>query len=167
MGERPKIKIVLTSFDKILEILSWTAIVAIWYHTIIHFTKLPDIIPNHYNFAGQVDSYGSKYNILALPILATLLFIGMTILNKFPHLFNYPTPITSDNAFKLYTSATRLLRILKFMLVMIFGFIAFQSINIANGKTNSLGAWFLPLILGMIFIPILYFLIMASKTKSR
>ena len=66
--------------------------------TVANYFELPEIIPTHYNEAGEADSYGDKLNILALPIISTLLFIGLTILNKRPHLFNYPSEITKENA---------------------------------------------------------------------
>jgi uncharacterized membrane protein len=167
MGKRPKINIVLTKADKIIEMVSWIALFALWIFTLINFTNVPDTIPIHFNFAGEADNFGSKYNIIALPMVATTLFIGLTVLNKFPHAFNYPTPITTDNAIKLYTNATRLIRMLKLIIVIVFGLIAIQTISAVTEKTNSLGTWFLPLSMGMIFVPILYFLIRSFNTKSH
>ena len=163
MNERPKIQLELTTTDKIFEILGWTSILAIWVLTITNYTNLPDTISIHYNGVGQADGFGDKGNILALPITATILFIGLTILNKFPHVFNYPTNISADNALRQYTNATRLIRYLKFIIVVIFGLIAFQTIRNVNGQASGLGVWFLPLILGLIFIPLTYYCIKSSK----
>ena len=167
MNERPKIKLKLTTTDKIFEILGWTSILAIWVLTITNYTNLPDTIPIHYNGAGQADGFGGKGNILTLPLIATILFIGLTILNKFPHVFNYPTNITADNALRQYTNATRLIRYLKFIIVVIFGLIALQTIRNVNGQTSGLGAWFLPLTLGLIFFPMTYFMIKSFKTTKQ
>jgi len=166
MGERPKLKLELTTFDKTLEILGWTSILAIWVLTITNYTNLPDTIPIHYNGAGQADGFGGKATILTLPIIATVLFIGLTILNKFPHIFNYPTNITQDNALRQYTNATRLIRYLKLIIVIIFGLIAFKTIENANGEADGLGMWFLPLTLGLIFIPLTYYIIKTLKTQQ-
>lgn len=167
MNERPKIKLELTTFDKTLEILGWICIFAIWVLTFTNYTNLPDTIPIHYNGAGQADGFGGKGNILTLPLIATVLFIGLTILNKFPHVFNYPIDITPDNAFRQYKNATRLIRYLKFIIVVIFGLIALQTIRNVNGQTNGLGVWFLPLALVLIFIPLTYFLIKSFKTTKK
>ncbi|MFM7765447.1 MAG: DUF1648 domain-containing protein, partial [Sphingomonadales bacterium] len=128
--------------------------------------NLPDTIPTHYNGAGQADGFGGKGYILTLPLIATVLFIGLTILNKFPHIFNYPTNITQDNALRQYTNATRLIRYLKFIIAVIFGLIAFKTIQNANGQADGLGIWFLPLTLGLIFIPLTYYIIKTLKTKQ-
>lgn len=167
MNERPKLKLELTTSDKALEILGWISMLAIWALTITSYTILPDTIPIHYNGAGQADGFGGKGNILTLPLIATILFIGLTILNKFPHVFNYPTNITTDNALRQYTNATKMIRILKLVFVVVFGLIVLQTIRNVKGETNGLGAWFLPLTLGLIFIPIIYFTIRSFKAKSK
>jgi len=167
MNERPKIKLELTSTDKLFELLGWISILAIWVMTTINYPNLPDTIPIHYNATGQADSFGGKVNILTLPLIATILYIGMTILNKFPEIFNYPVNITSDNAKRQYTNATRMIRYLKFIVVVVFGLISLQTIRNVNGQTKGLGVWFLPLTLGMIFIPLIYFVVKSFKTTKQ
>ena len=166
MEERPKIKLELTKADKILEIVGWLLIIVIWGFTITNYSNLPETIPTHFNGAGQTDGFGGKATILTLPLIATILFIGLTLLNKFPHVFNYPINITQDNAFKQYTNATRLIRYLKIIIVFIFGLIAFKTFQNANGEADGLGVWFLPLTMGLIFIPLIYFVSKSFKTKQ-
>lgn len=167
MSERPKIKLELTRTDKTLEVLGWISILVIWVLTITNYTNLPDTIPIHYNGAGQADGFGEKDNILALPIISTILFIGLTVLNKFPHVFNYPTNITAENACQQYTNATRMMRVLKLVIVIIFGLIVLQTIRHVNGQTIGLGVWFLPLTVGLMLIPTIYFLIKSFKTTKQ
>lgn len=166
MEERPKIKLELTTPDKIFEIVGWVLIIVVWGLTITNYSNLPETIPIHYNGAGQADGFGGKATILILPLIATILFIALTVLNKFPHVFNYPTSITQDNAFRQYTNATRLIRYLKLIIVFIFGLIAFKTIQNANGEADGLGVWFLPLTMGLIFIPLIYFVSKSFKTKQ-
>ena len=166
MNERPKIKLEHTTIDKIFEILGWISIFAIWVLTITNYSNLPDTIPTHYNGTGQADGFGGKATILTLPLIATVLFVGLTVLNKFPHIFNYPTNITQDNALRQYTNATRMIRYLKLIIVIIFGLITFKTIQNANVEANGLGIWFLPLTMGLIFIPLTYFVIKSFKTTK-
>ena len=166
MEVRPKIKLELTTADKAFELVGWLSIAAVWILTIKSYNNLPDTIPIHYNTLGQADGFGGKSNILTLPIIATILFVGMTILSKFPHIFNYPINITNENALSQYTNATRLIRYLKLILVILFGLIAFKTIQNANGQAVGLGVWFLPLTLGLIFIPLIYFIVQSFKTKQ-
>ncbi len=110
MANRPKLKLKLTAYDKALEALGWAMLVATWSITIASYAKLPATIATHFNFMGMADSFGSKINILLLPSMATVLFVGLTILNLYPNIFNYPTSITEENAFRQYRNATRLIR---------------------------------------------------------
>ena len=166
MEERPKIHLELTTTDKAFELIGWLSIIAVWVLAITNYNNLPDTIPVHFNETGQADGFGGKVNILTLPLIATILFVGLTILNRFPHIFNYPTRITKENALMQYTNATRLIRYLKLTVVFIFGLIAFQTIQHANGKTDGLGLWFLPLTLALIFIPLLYFVTKSFKNRQ-
>jgi len=165
MEERPRIKLELTTTDKTFELIGWLLIIAIWSLTIINYSNLPNIIPTHFNGAGQADGFGEKRMIFILPLIATVLFIGMTVLNKFPHAFSFPTNITKENAITQYTNATRMIRYLKLIIVVIFGLISFKTIQHANGQTEGLGVWFLPLILGLTFLPTMYFLAKSFVTK--
>ena len=166
MNKRPKIKLQLNQTDKILEVLGWVSVVGIWALTLTNYSILPEIIPIHFNGAGKADGFGNKTQIFVLPIISTLLFIGLTTLNKYPYMFNYPSQITKENAVHQYTNATRMMRVLKLVIVVLFGLIVFRKIQIVNGHADGLGTWFLPLTMGMIFIPMLYFLIKSLKKKT-
>jgi uncharacterized membrane protein len=166
MNKRPRLKLEFSTTDKLFEIGGWVLISVVWVLTLAYYPNLPDTIPTHYNGAGQADGFGGKATILTLPLIASILFIALTVLNRFPHVFNYPTSITQENAFKHYTNATRLLRYLKLIIVFIFGLITFKTINYANSEEDGLGVWFLPLTMGLIFIPLIYFLIKSFQSKQ-
>ncbi len=163
--ERPKINLIPSTSDKIVEVLGWIILLVLWGWTITHYSSLPGTIPTHFNATGQADGFGSKATILSLPVIASLLFIGLTVLNRYPHIFNYPCPVTQDNALRLYTLATRMLRYLKLVLLLVFGGIEFMTIQNATGKEAGLGAWFLPLTLVLVFLPLIYFVVKSFKSN--
>lgn len=166
MEERPKIKLEWTKTDALFEIIGWLFVVSVWIITSTAYATLPAIIPTHFNGAGVADGFGGKATIFTLPLISTILFIGMTILNQFPHVFNYPTEITAENALSQYTNATRMIRYLKVIIVFIFGLIDYKTIQHALGSTIGLGIWFLPLTLGLIFIPLGYFVYKSAKATK-
>ena len=163
--ERPKLKIQLSPMDQVLELLGWGVLLALWVWTGTSYSSLPDTIPTHFNAAGEADGFGRKASIVGLPLIATLLYIGLTLLNRVPHIFNFPTPVTPDNALRQYTNATRMIRYLKLILVLVFAGISFQTIQQANGTGEGLGLWFLPLTLVLIFVPLIYFVSKSFQTK--
>ena len=166
MEERPKLKIELTTVDRILETVCLTLLVLLWIGTIAFFSKLPDQIPSHYNAAGQADDSSGRTHIFILPIVATVIYIGMTLLNKHPHIYNYPATITKENARQLYTSATKLIRVLKFAVVVIFSEIVFMTYKTALTNVTGLGAWFLPFVVGLMILPNIFYLFKSSNSKQ-
>lgn len=165
MSKRPRIKIPLNAFDKVLEIAGWIGVGAIWLLVKLSYEHLPDIIAIHYDATGTPDNFGGKGTLFTLPILATILYVGLTILNRFPHVFNYPTKITEENALMQYTSATKLIRWLKFAVVLLFSLIAYQTVRSSKGETDGLGACFLPFTLFLMFFPIAIYLVKSLKKR--
>jgi len=163
---RPRIKPTLKSLDKWIEILGWVLLIFLWWETLRFYPGLPETIPVHYGLNGAVDAYGSKRMMLTLPTIASILFAGITVVNQFPHIFNYPVRITEENAPKQYAAATRLLRYIKLIILVVFGFIESKTIlNISTGS-NHIGAWFFPITMSLIFIPILIYIFISKRTVS-
>ena len=144
-------------FDLIVEIAAIVSVLALWILVAATYSELPDVIPVHYDATGQADAYGDKSKILELPVIATVLYAGLTILSRFPQIFNYPVRITENNASMQYRNAARMLRCVKFSIVLIFGGIVLQTIRNVGGHTEGLGTWSLPVTLAIIFVPVIYF----------
>lgn len=155
MTDRPKIKLHHSRVDTLTEITGWLLVIVVWTLTISAYSTLPETIPIHFNGSGHVDGSGNKAMVWTLPIMGTILFTGLTILNDHPHRFNYPVPLTHENASTQYTRATRLIRYLKLVIIVIFTILTNRTIQTATGAGDGLGPWFLPLTLGLIFIPLL------------
>ena len=152
MEPRPKIKLTLSPLDNAIELSSIIFICFLWSLTLYIFLKLPTIIPIHFNASGKADNYGNKKTLLILPLIATIIYFAITQLNKRPHILNYMTTITKDNAEKEYTGATRTLRFLKLVIVLIFSLIILLTSLTSSGVKNGLGFWFLPMIFGLLLI---------------
>ncbi len=166
MNHKPTIQVSLSLTDKILELSGWLCVLVFWLLVVISYNKLPDSIPIHYNLSGKADSFGDKTFILTLPLIATLLFAALSRLNKFPHIFNYPVSITDENAVMYYTKTTRFIRYYKVIIVLIFGLLAFMTIQHANGTESGLQPWFFPLTAALLFIPVISFLLTSFLRKT-
>ncbi len=126
---RPRLNLQLSSADKFLELIGLVALLGMWVMVVQAYDTIPDTIPVHYNMQGEADRWGAKENILGLPIVATVLYVGLTVLNRFPHLYNYLTEITPANARRQYIIATRMIRVLKLMVVIVFGLLVLKTIR--------------------------------------
>lgn len=167
MAARPKIELIRSPLDNVLEWASKILLVVMWGLTLYAFLKSPITIPIHFNAAGQADNYGNKATLLILPILGTIIYFGLTQLNKYPHIFNYMTKITKDNAERQYTISTRLLRFIKFVILLIFSSIVLFTYLTTIGVTNGLGLWFLPLVEGLLLIPTAIAISKSLKNKNN
>ena len=164
MEERPRIPIKLTTTDKAVEVAGWLVIGGSWLFMLINYHGIKNNVPTHYDLSGKVDAYGSKASLFWLPLLSLALYIGLTYLNRFPQRFNYLTDINPDNARQHYTAATRMIRYLKFGLVVIFGYLQYITFQIARGESASLQWWFIPGVFIITLAPFIYFLIQTIKS---
>jgi len=157
----------LTKTDKIIEFSCLLMLLTIWGLVIKNYANLPDFIPLHYNFAGKVDRFGGRTTIFTLPILTTVLYVGLTLLHLFPQQLKYPSGITKANKELLFITAMRMLRYLKLIIVVLFGYILYADIQYSNGIATGLGVWFLPVTIVVICLPTIYFIFMAMKLSSK
>jgi uncharacterized membrane protein len=142
-------------------------LIVTWGFTIYHFNKLPDIIATHFDLNANPNGFGSKFTIWLIPIIITLVYILIYVLNRNPHKFNYLTKITEQNAYKQYKLASRMMRVILFNITLLFAFITFKEINGAYTKSSSLEWWFIPLLLLSTIIPTFYMIIASGSKKYR
>lgn len=164
---RPKIEVPLETIDIIIDVVSATILLGMFIYTAMSYSDLPDIIPSHFNAEGAVDGHSEKYVLWFLPILGLLLFAGMFILNKYPHIHNYMVNITKDNALKNYRFSTRIVRFTNLFVMFIFAVIIYKMVQSAHNKTVALESWFLPfIIISSVIIPVLIFIYQKKINKS-
>jgi uncharacterized membrane protein len=167
MEKRPRIKIALNYHDIIVEWIGWGLLAVIWFVAVYGYVYLPETIPVHFDLAGKPDGYGDKITILFIPLLTTILMVGMTILNNYPHIFNYPVKITEHNVVRQYRSATRLIRWLKLFIALIFCIILLSIYSSALDEQTNAMQWMIPMITLLTFVPVVVYLISASKNDRN
>lgn len=92
-----------------LLITSW-AVLAIGVGAVaFRYDHLPATIPTHFGATGRPDGYGPRSAILALAAIWLLIQTLLTVLSRHPRLFNYPMPVTTENAQRVYREGERLL----------------------------------------------------------
>lgn len=160
--ERPRIPILPTIADILLEVVGIVFIVLSLVYIAMHYQNLPSEIPVHFNFAGEANNFGSKNNLLLLPAIGIGIFIGMTVLSKYPYIFNYPVEVTRRNVIRQYRLATRLIRWIKLETAVLFGLIVFETVQVANGQTVFVPG-FIFFFLGMIFLTVIIYLVKAAR----
>ncbi len=164
-GKRPRIDLTLSQTDKVIEILAAGLMVGLFIYTFVSWSNLPEIIPMHFDSKGQPDGYGGRITIFFSPLLTLTLFILLTILNRRPDIFNYPIRISPENAEYHYRLATKMLRLLKLSLVIMFGAITWSVVHSAQTGNGDYVMWVLPFALIITFLPIIYYFIQVFKRR--
>jgi len=148
---RPRIKIEPDTADLIVEVIGAIFLLLMvgfpWYY----FNELPEIIPVHYNTAGEPDGFSQKIAIWTLPGITLAIYLGMLILNNFPHILNYLKKITEENAEQQYRLATKLLRTLRMLIAVSFFYIVYRTIQVSMNNADGLGTYFLPIFITVMF----------------
>ena len=166
MENRPDIQPGFTRIDTIMEVAAWLFIIALWLVVVFFYEGLPQIIPTHFNAAGEVNDTGDKMVLFFLPVIGSLMFIAITVLSRYPRIFNFPVDITPENALRQYTNAVRMLRYLKFVIALIFLWITVVVMLKAGGETSAMiGAWSLPVMMTLILLPLGYFVMKAVRER--
>ncbi len=165
-NKRPRIKVPFKTVDIIIEFTSITLLVLMWSYCVVNYFDLPDTIATHFNATGEPDGYGSKHTVWIIPIVATVMYVGLFVLNKYPHIHNYMVNITEDNALKNYRFSTRTVRIVNFLCVLLMTYITYMIVESAFGKQFNLGTWFVPIVVGVsIILPIVLIVYMRKLNK--
>lgn len=123
------------------------------------YNTFPEEVPVHFSMNGEVNEYGNKAAIWLLPAIAFVLWVFMSLLERVPHIHNYPRKIHGGNIHAQYRNSILLLNTTKnYMLVMLIGLNAAFVVNINGSEPPHL--LIISLIAG-IFAVMLPFLIRA------
>lgn len=115
--------------------------------------EIPERIPRHYNFRGEVDAWGGKSLLLTLVAVSAGIFVLASLTPRYPKLVNMPLAITEENRERLLKLSLEMVLLLKVNLMATFFWII-QSIV----RQVPMGAWFLPVSMTLTFgIVVVYY----------
>lgn len=165
--KHPKIDVEPTKLDKKLILAGWALVTLNFIFVLFAYTDVPDTIPTHFNFKGEVDGIGQKSTIWVIPILNLALYWGMTLLLKKikPHQMNYPVRVTEKNAAQLYAMSIQMLALLSIGIALTFFSISIETIGIAKKWFNS-GLAFTMGMIGVLTILPFYFIYKMFKVSK-
>lgn len=127
-------------FKKKSNIYNCLIIVAAFLIGILMYDKLPETIPIHWNFAGEVDGYGSKFiGLFVPPIIMIVLWFGMMYLPKI------------DPRKENYKKFDKSYGILQSVLLTFFFIIQVISILVSMGYDISINK-IIPIVVGVLMI---------------
>ncbi|MEO6820083.1 MAG: DUF1648 domain-containing protein [Ginsengibacter sp.] len=154
----PKIKIDPLPSDKLADFLSLGLLIFSWIFLLAIYTGMPETVPIHLNGVGKADGFSNKITLFIDPLISTIIYTLLTYLNKYPHIYNYPTVINERNAAQYYTIGSRMIRYLKLSVMIVLLLVQLELFAIAKDVKINLGVWSLIIPLLIIQGPVIYYL---------
>lgn len=148
-----KLKIADTRYHKIVNLTSLALLAGVFAFLFFCWDTLPDKIPAHYNLAGTIDRWGSRWELLACPVIAAGLYALISVVARFPQLWNTGVTVTEENRERVYLELKNLIVTMKLSIVLIFVFLTVYSCSL-----RPLPTWFYPAVLLVMFGPLVHFL---------
>jgi len=154
-----------TGIEKALEIASIVILLAGVLYLILDWGNIPDRVPGHYNFTGEVDRWDSKGSLFVLPGAAFFLYALLSLITLIPYKPKKDGKMSPERSLAVWRNSRLLLTALKAEIVAIFIYLEWQTIEVARGNASSLGGGFLPVYLVIIFGTLTYFLLRQRRIK--
>jgi len=162
---RPILKLPKTKFEKLWDYIGCGIFMLSILYIFIMWGEIPEEVPRHFNGAGEVDRWGTKIELFILPFIGVFLWILLSLLEKAPHMHNYPARLNENNVKAFYLNSRKTLNEIKNLCLIIFAVISFQMVRIAIGEVETIGWWLLPIVLIGTAIPIIKGIVATFKIK--
>lgn len=148
--KKPKLDIEKPAVAKVFDVLVIALFAAALVYLLLQWSQLPDRIPAHFGADGDVDRYGSRLELLLLPIIGVVMWVGMWILEKYPHTYNYLN-LRSDNVEIQYRYGVLFMNVIKNLSTLLFIFLIWQMTDIALARIATLNMPIFVTILVLLF----------------
>lgn len=164
---RPKLKLPLSNFEIVVECACIILLIVLFAGLARTYSNLPESVASHFNIKGVPDSYGGRSSLFVLALVTLGIYVLLTIMRRYPNLYNYPVKITEENARMQYQIARNYIAVLKLSVMLIFAIIEWNIIHLSLGesKTYLQGTSFLVFLTLVLVLPFVYYLMLAKRNK--
>lgn len=146
--------------DKLMNRLSLLVLVGSVVFLAGYWKQIPAEVPMHYNAAGEIDRWGTKAELLILPVIAWLLYGLMTVVEQFPSAWNTGVKVTAENWEQVYALLGHMLSTLKLLVMVMFAWITLWC-----ALAHPLPVWFLSVVLAAVFGNMAYWLVRLFRAR--
>lgn len=146
--------------DWILEVSSFLLLAGASLYLLIGWNSFPDKLPMHHNFAGEIDRWGDKSELLFLVVVAWVLYVLLVAVERFPQIWNTGVQVTPENRERVYRALKYMLGTMK---VLVNGVFAFLIVQTTFGQ--ALPGWFLPVFLVVFLGDLVFWLVRLYRIR--
>jgi uncharacterized membrane protein len=137
-------------FEVTADFFSLVSLLFLWGFAVTSWPTLPETIPIHFGISGQPDGWGAKGLVFFVPAAALLLFALLTAAPLFPEKPEMAALPPEEKARQMGL-ARKLLFAIKAETLVCFLYLGTSVVRVARREMGSLGAWFAPVFLCLIF----------------
>ena len=151
-----------TVYQRIAGILAPVIYAGLFLLIALQWRHLPERIPTHYDFAGNVNGWGSRWTLLILPAVGLLTDVAMAVSLRFPRSWNAGVKITVFNKARVYRVLRDFIADMRLAMAFVFAFI---SVWMLLGP-GTLPGWALTAVtLGLTILPLIRYIIRLIRAK--
>ncbi len=165
LAGRPVLQLPRSTVETILEIVAAAMLVLHVMLIATTWSTLSGVIPVHFGHSGIPDRWGGRGFFLLPGVVSLLLYVVLTVLSRYPHKFNYPWPITGENARRQYQIGRAMILSLKVETVAIFLYLQWRVVIILERNVEGLGRGFAPAVLALVIGTMTYFVFQAFRAR--
>ena len=165
LQKHQKIKIEKSLGHKFFDWFAGLIFISVVIYWIFNFSSLPAEVPMHYSFNGEITRYGSKWEMLILPIVTIFLWILCYVMEKNPQVMNVPKKFNANNAEAIYRNGVYMSSVIKNVMLLIFSFLIVEITWTAKGNDQLINIWFFVVMLIATIGPIIYYSIKQYKIR--
>lgn len=165
MWSEHKLELPITTLERVANLIGIFALTAMVAMIIFQWSSLPDSVPAHFGANGEVDRWGSKWELLILPVLGIVLHLFMQMVEVRPHVHNYPARLNDANREAFYYHSRKMLNLVKNICTLLFAYTAWRVLLIAKGEATDLGMIPFSFLLILLFGTVLWAVIGMSRIR--
>jgi len=157
-----------TTYDKILEVVAIAALL-VGFYPLLYYSSIDSnaVLPTHYNIIGEIDGWGNRSALWTMALIGLTFYIGLSVLQKYPQIYNYPCKVTEQNAHYLYRLGVQLIRQMKVLLVLIFSYANNSIYRVAIGKTIGPDGFVVSVFLLLMLSLLTIYIVKMMQYKSK
>ena len=156
------IKIERNALDVLEAIVSLSCLVGVSLYLILAWSTIPAKVPMHYNAAGEVNRWGSKSELIILPIISWLIYGMITLIERFPQAWNTGVRVTEENRAEVFRLLKNMIACVKMITLSIF-----SCLTVLSSLARNLPMWFLLVFLVLLFGTIAYYIVKLTRLRSE
>ena len=122
-----------TLYQRIAGILAPAILLGTIAYIAVIYRTLPDKIPTHYTFSGEIDGWGSKTVLWVTPIIGAVTDLTLWLVGLFPQSWSTGTTVTPWNRTRVFRLVRDLMADLRLGLAAIFAAVTLFTLHAADG----------------------------------